>query len=76
MRNTSYLSDIYDKKDLTIALYLALDLTLYLKNLVPVDNITFFQQPSVSPDILVEYSIGISIMVQVICLSLGQKIQS
>lgn len=65
----SYLCDI-------CALCLALDLTLYLKNLVPVDDITFFQKPSVSPDILVEYSISISIMVQVIRLSLGQKIQS
>lgn len=48
-------------------------LTLYLKDLVPVDNTMFFQQLSVSIDIFVEHSIGISIMVQVVCLSLGQK---
>lgn len=69
-----YIWDIWQKEEKKNACLVSYTwLTLYLKDLVPVDNTMFFQQLSVSIDIFVEHSIGISIMVQVVCLSLGQK---
>lgn len=69
-----YIWEIWQKEEKKNACLVSYTwLTLYLKDLVPVDNTMFFQQLSVSIDIFVEHSIGISIMVQVVCLSLGQK---